>query len=211
MWKIKEYFTKQMSFKDVLKFLWEISVYLIIWFLISRFVVSFSIISWTSMVPTFKDKDVIIINSVPHLISSLYMNKQNLFKRNDIVVIEPHTDVYRKKFIKRIIWISWDTIKIENWYVYLKEKGEEEFKKLNESFLWEESLWQTFSSVIKPDENPKEYIVPENEYFLLWDNRTNSVDSRSCFHSCSFGNESYFLKKDYIIWTVLYKFSLNNN
>ena len=48
----------------------------------------------------------------------------------------------------------------------------------------------------KFDENSKD------SYFVMWDNRNASTDSRACFSSCSFWWKSNFIVKKDIVWKV---------
>jgi hypothetical protein len=89
------------------------------------------------------------------------------------------------------------------------------FIKLTEDFLNKENNWNTmigFSNKAK-----KEFIIPEWKYFVMWDNRKHSWDSRICFSSCSW-DYTPFVDKKYIIWKVWFdmwyfnfsNFSFNN-
>ncbi len=82
-------------------------------------------------------------------------------------------------FVKRIIGLPGDTIRIENGRVYLKKSGAETFTELNETYLNSENLFNTY---FKPrDGASDEFVVPEGHFFVLGDNRTHSNDSRHWF------------------------------
>jgi len=81
-------------------------------------------------------------------------------------------------FVKRIIGIPGDTIKIENGKVYLKVADKQDFIELDEIYLNEENRLSTYFNQ-KVGETT--FVVPENNYFLLGDNRNHSNDSRSWF------------------------------
>ena len=73
-------------------------------------------------------------------------------------------------FIKRIIWIEWDVIKIENWVVYRNWEILEEKNYLNK-----DNNWKTF---LPSFQEQSEFIIPKWTVFVLWDNRNWSSDSR---------------------------------
>lgn len=128
--------------------------------------------------------------------------------RGDIVVFHPpHTD--KDFFIKRIIGVEGDTIKLIDGKVFLFNKEYETGYELPETYLNEENSENTIPSTNRITT----FEVPEDYYFLLGDNRNHSTDSRSCFRDafqggCR-GDEGYFLNKKNIegrAWVVLWPF-----
>ncbi len=79
-------------------------------------------------------------------------------------------------FVKRIVGIPGDTIKIENGRVYLKPTGGDSFHVVQEPFLNTENLNHTYFS---QETQNNTFTVPEGQYFVLGDNRNHSNDSRS--------------------------------
>jgi signal peptidase I len=86
-------------------------------------------------------------------------------------------------FVKRIIGLPGDTVEIKEGEVYVKPRFAKEKIKLEEPYLDKEHqghtcLTQSNSCVTTLDKKGIEYIVPENTYFVLGDNRGGSNDSR---------------------------------
>ena len=102
-----------------------------------------------------------------------YLNKNP--ERGDIIIFK-YPDGETQKFIKRIIGLPGETIKIENAKIYVNGKP------LKENYLKETWINAT---------GPYEFQVPKNSYFVLGDNRNNSLDAR-------FWNNTY-VSKDKIL------------
>jgi signal peptidase I len=107
---------------------------------------------------------------------------------------------YSDKYIKRVIWVPWDFIKIENWAVYRNWEILEESSYLNVNNNWKTYLpsFQTTS----------EFTVPEESIFVLWDNRNWSSDSRY-WKSENWENKSFVPYKDLTWKFILRLFSPN--
>jgi signal peptidase I len=100
--------------------------------------------------------------------------------------------------IKRIIWMPWEDLIIEWWKVYIKEKNSEKIYELKEKYLNENNAWKTY---VDWTNTKKVFKIPEKSYFVMWDNRNHSTDSRECFRSCKI-NDKHFVTKDEIVWKV---------
>jgi signal peptidase I len=122
--------------------------------LIITFVFETVSVDGQSMVPTLNNKDRLIVEKV-----SYYFRKP---KANDIVVIKYPADT-REKFIKRVIAVAGDRVKIEDNRLYVNGK------EMAEPYINEKIINGSY----------KEAIVPENTIFVLGDNRNYSRDSRS--------------------------------
>lgn len=110
------------------------------------------------MHPTFESGDYLIINEIGYRISGP--------KRGDVVVFRPPQDNTRQFYIKRIIGIPGEVVKVEDGKVWV---GKDE-TLLNE--LKEEYIDGTTPG-------NKNVSLKDGEYFVLGDNRNASSDSRS--------------------------------
>lgn len=180
------------NFKETIKFLFELLVIYIILILINTFVASIYRVNWQSMDNTLYDQQLIITDKISEL------------NRWDIVVFKSPSWIF---YIKRLIWIPWDTIKIWNWKLNINWKEVQE-DYLNEFNQWNTHVrWSYWTSVFE---------LKEDQYFVIWDNRNNSTDSRTCFWDCS--KNTPFISKNDINWKVLidlwyfdfFKFSFKN-
>ncbi len=128
-------------------------------------------------------------------------------QRGDIIVFHPpHTN--KQFYIKRIIGLPGDTVKLIDGKVYIFNDEYPTGRELKEDYLNKNNLGNTNPST---SNRVTSFTVGEDEYFVLGDNRMQSVDSRSCFRDpfqggCR-GEEQYFLPKKNIsgkAWVVLW-------
>lgn len=99
--------------------------------------------------------------------------------RGEVVVFEHNGKMY----IKRLIALGGDTIKIKNNKVYLKKKGENTFEELVEEYVNGPTRWNAMANAAYKEE----YLVSDNCFFAIGDNRCNSNDCRD-FGEISFDN-----------------------
>ena len=99
----------------------------------------------------------------------LMMDKLAKPERGDVVIIKINA---KKNYIKRIIGMPGDTLKIKSGRVYLRKAGEENFTLLDEPYV---------ASGLRDSEDFRggaEITLGDNEIFFMGDNRSNSHDSR---------------------------------
>lgn len=153
--------------------------------LIRTFVVSPFQIEGKSMTNTLEDKEYIVINKFRYLFGDP--------TRGDIVVFRPPSDP-SKYYVKRVIGLPGETVVVRNGNVYIRENGED--IKLDEFYLSDINSGKTWRyPVISGDTTEEVFTVPQDEYFLLGDNRQGSLDSRSFGHLGT-GQTAYIPEKN---------------
>ncbi len=141
------------------EFFREISIILIlaiVIFLGLQFIVQDYIIKEHSMEPSFQEDQRVLVIKVAY-----YFHEP---ESGDVIVFHPPQS-YRPKatpFIKRIIALPGDTIEMEMGSVYVNGS------QLHEPYINE-----------LPNYTLDQYKIPEDNYFVLGDNRNNSNDSHT--------------------------------
>lgn len=100
-------------------------------------------------------------------------------QRGDIIVFRPPQN-QKEFFIKRVIGLPGESLKLIDGYVYIYNTTHPEGIKLDETYLNKENLGNTFATG-----GIDQFKIPENHYFVLGDNRIHSSDSRLCFKESS--------------------------
>ncbi len=138
---------------------------------IRTFLVSPFQVEGSSMSTTLENHEYIIINKLTYYIGNP--------ERGDIVVFRPPND-HTKYYVKRVIGLPGDRVILRDGYVYLREGGQGEERKLEETYLDDRNAGKTFPH--PPGSGATQevvYDVPEGRFFMLGDNRMGSLDSRS--------------------------------
>lgn len=127
-----------------------IAISLILLILINKFVVFKIEVPTSSMYPTIKEDNQFLVTRIYNY---------NKLKTGDIIVFYSREN--DDQYVKRLIGLPGDTVEIDGGKVSIN--GEE----LKEDYV--ENVDIEYSGVFE---------VPEDKYFFLGDNRTNSYDSR---------------------------------
>lgn len=114
-----------------------------------------------SMMPNFLNAEYLLTEKVTYYLHSP--------QRGDVVVLKPPASVSDgSEFIKRIIGLPGETLKVSGGHVYINGK------ELVEPYI--ANNVQTYGGVFLPDNT--NYTIPKGQYFLMGDNREYSSDSR---------------------------------
>lgn len=143
----------------IIDFIQTLVVFGAIFAIIYLFVAQFHKVSGNSMFPTYHNGDFLITEKV-----SLRLGEVN---RGDVIVLKNPRDE-SQDFIKRVIAIPNDTIKIENNSIFVNDT------KLLEDYLPDGTpthagAFLTEGSTVR---------AGPNQYFVIGDNRNHSSDSR---------------------------------
>lgn len=139
-----------MRIKSFLKELIPYIIIILVVVIIRMFIVTPVRVDGPSMNPTLEDKQLLIL--------SKYQKK---YERFDIIVFNHHGE----KLVKRIIGLPGDKVEYKNNLLYIN--GE----------MMEESFEHIVTSDFKLSDIGYD-IIPDDMYFVVGDNRKNSLDSR---------------------------------
>lgn len=110
-----------------------------------------AVVTGNSMNPALSNGKIVFINRISHI-----------YDRYDVIVIKSKR--LNKNIVKRIIGMPGDTVLIKNGYIYINGR------KLNENYGNEKIQNGGIAET--------EQFLDKGEYFVLGDNRNDSIDSR---------------------------------
>lgn len=109
-----------------------------------------------SMSPIIKNGDIVLVNRILYDASTP--------KRGDVIVFKPNGNEMLHSYIKRIIALPGETVKIEEGKIFVNGKElEEEYET---------------SAIVDTGLASEEITLAGDEFFVLGDNRESSTDSR---------------------------------
>lgn len=129
-----------------------------------------------SMMPTFEEDDKVLLVKISKI------------ENFDLIVFKAPEE---KNFIKRVIGLPGDRLKMEKDQLYLNGQP------IEEPYLQENREWAEVQGYPQLTTGFGEIIVPSGCYFVLGDNRLNSVDSRTIG----------FVRDDAVLGEVKYRIS----
>ena len=133
-----------------------------------------------SMQPTLYESDRVLVNKLAYLFGSP--------DRKDVIVFNPPVSDVDEPYIKRIIGLPGDMIRIENGQVFVND----------------EPLQETYISA--PCAYDGSWSVPSGHVFVLGDNRNNSYDSH---YWGVVALESVLGKAEFVFWPFDHLKTLN--
>ena len=162
--------------KEIISWIQIIVAAVVIALVLNNFIIA------NSRVPTGSMENTIMSHS--RVIGSrlAYLNSDP--KRGDVVIFHFPDDITGKTYyVKRVIGLPGETVTIIDGKVYINDSAE----PLDEPYL-KEPMEGSYGP----------YTVPEGCYFMLGDNRNNSLDARFW--------DNQFVEKDKIIAKVLFSY-----
>lgn len=174
---------KASPIKEVLDFCLPIIIALIIAIVLKTCVFANAVVPTGSMLNTIQEGDKVIASRLAYI--------KDEPERYDIIIFKFPDDYYDLKkttyYVKRVIGLPGETVRILDGVVYIdKENGET--VKVDDSFI----------TNCVPVGSYGPYKVPENSYFVMGDNRNDSLDSRFWRHTC--------VDEELIIGKVMYRY-----
>src|SRR6266480_400494 len=144
---------------------------LVIYLLIHNFIAQPFEVEQNSMVPTILEGEYVLIDKVSPRFSD--------YERGDIVVFNPPPGYSEGgvPFIKRVIGIPGDTVRLDNGRVYVTP-ARGAAVRLDEPYINRDINGRPEPTLIKDAEGTASWKVPAGSYFVMGDNRTVSQDSR---------------------------------
>ena len=134
-------------------------------------------------------------------------------ERGDIIVFKlPGQE--NINYVKRLLGLPGETIKVIDGEVFIKKNNSLNFEKLNQisdDLFFDDQYQEEINQLIEdnykilnitdngPLDYTPEYIIPQNKYFFMGDNRDNSSDSR-VMSGVGFVPKDNMIGKVWFIW-----------
>ena len=187
--KGKEEKKKKSPLREALEFCFPIVLALIIALVLKSFVFANAKVPSGSMLDTIQIGDMVIASRIEYQFNDPERYDIVIFKfPDDIAAHEKDSSVNVRYFVKRIIGLPGETVTIVNGVVYVEDANGNK-KQLRDDFVT--------ACVPTGDFGP--YVVPENSYFVMGDNRNSSDDSR-------YWQSTNYVDRDLIIGKVKFRY-----
>lgn len=178
MTKEKEDKKEKSVIKEILDFLLPVAIAVIVAIVLKTFVFANAVVPTGSMLNTIQENDRIIASRLSYI--------QNDPERYDVVLFK-YPDDEDIIFVKRVIGLPNETVEIVNGIVYVT-KTDGETIQLDDRFVTNGEPVGDFGP----------YVVPNDCYFMLGDNRNDSKDSRYW--------KNKYVSKDKILGKVKFRY-----
>jgi signal peptidase I len=165
-----EKFDKKSIF-DAYSFVSVIPIFISIITILNAFIISPAVVKMNSMEPNYSEGDTVFISHTSN------------YQRFDVVIVLaeksefiPEYDLNTRNvfYIKRVVGLPGETITMEHGTIYINGLEFDESDYLMENMQTYCKTGSTYD-----DSETCSFIIPEDHYFLLGDNRINSFDSRN--------------------------------
>ncbi len=154
-------------FREMFELVAETAVFV---FFVMTFIVQAFQIPTGSMEPTLLVGDFLLVNKFIHANTALPLESVILprrdIRRGDIVVFKSPPDL-SKDFVKRVIALPGETLRVKDKQVFVNDRPLEEKYKVH-----------IYPNYIMDGDNYGPVTVPPGHLFVMGDNRDNSADSR---------------------------------
>lgn len=167
--------------QEAIEFFVPIVIAVVVALLLKTFVFANAIVPTGSMLNTIQEGDRIIASRLA------YINEDP--RRYDIVIFK-FPDDESQYYVKRVVGLPGETVQVINGVVYVT-KTDGETIQLDDSFV----------TACEPEGTFGPYVVPKDCYFMMGDNRNNSLDSRFW--------KNKFVRKDKIEGKVKFRYFPN--
>ncbi|MFD0959459.1 signal peptidase I [Paenibacillus chungangensis] len=158
--------------KEIVEWIKALAIAVVLVFIIRQFLFSPFIVDGPSMQPNFETGERLIVNKI------LYQFREPKF--GEVVVFD--VPEQNRKFIKRVIGVPGDRIRVEGDDLFINDQRIEELY-IEEAIEKSQANGELYNGIGSrynfPNDTVKETTVPEGMIFALGDNRSNSTDSRA--------------------------------
>lgn len=144
---------KKERLKKIIKEIYPYLIIVLIVILVRSFIITPAVVDGKSMYPTLDNNNIVLLNKMDYKINSL--------KRFDIVVVNYNGE----KLIKRVIGLSGEHVEYKDNMLFI------------DGYLINENFTHGDTSNFKL-ETIGYLKIPGDKYFVVGDNRGNSIDSR---------------------------------
>lgn len=137
--------------RSLLKEVWQTVVLSVLIFAAINFATVRIRVQSISMQPTLYERDFVLVNKLAYKLGDL--------GRRDVVVFQPPLEAEKEPYIKRVIGLPGDVVRVAGGVVYINDLP----------------LQEAYEAA--PPDYQGVWTVPEGMVFVLGDNRNNSSDS----------------------------------
>lgn len=139
--------------RDIISMVITLIIAFIIAMFLRSFVFVFATVDGPSMLPTLETGEKIFVTRYTYYFQEI--------ERGDIVVCDFPSELYPNHYVKRVIGLGGEKVRVTGGVVYINDEP------LSEDYI-----------LSPPSQDMEEVVVPEGYVFVMGDNRNDSTDSR---------------------------------